>query len=401
MIYDIESVALRAVYDVDGESLNYAYSLTGDVVFQKDVPLIPVNPPISLRHDVLFTQGSIYVLFDGSTLYRSMDGGNNIDASIDVSNVGLIKNIHVFSDGTLNVFGHTKAYYSRDWVTLRESTVLDSHGNPYVFDTYDTFSVSRHNGERQIVNGVELYVFGNYCITDEYKQKKNIWYTIDKGRTYKSAYEFGKTMVRHVHNVYFNPVDSSFWITTGDTDAQSYVIKGFYNTQTDTWSWTTLGNGYYYKWAGMAIYNGEVFYALDHHPGEVRKCAYADVGDISKHTVILDNLPNDCINVLIDHDTGEMVVGLSIYGGSASTCRRLYYSADRASFDYVTGEVPSYYPYSDTMYYGWYGFNAQKKILSGLWSKNTEQLSAWDKVPSVWLDEIVRSKWPNAFPVIN
>lgn len=395
MIYNLNSDSINAAFDVSADSLAYAYDVDGDVVFQ-------AKDPIDDRHDVLFTQDDIYVCYDGTNLRMTTDGGRTFPKSINVSQVGLIKNIHVFSDGTLNIFGHTKAYYSDDWLSLHESTVLDASGNPYVFDTYDTFTVSRHNGERVVVGGIEMYVFGNYCISDEYNQKKNIWYTIDKGRTYKSAYEFGKTAVRHVHNVFFNTVDSAFWVTTGDDTAdEAKVIKGFYNPSTDTWSWNTIGTGYYYKWAGMDIYNGEVFYALDHHPGEVRKCAYADVGDISKHTVILDNLPNDCINVLIDHDTGEMVVGLSIYGGSASTCRRLYYSADRVNFDYVTGEVPSYYPYSDTMYYGWYGFNAQKKILSGLWSKNTEQLSAWDKVPSVWLDEIVRSKWPNAFPVIN
>lgn len=392
MIYDINSTLLTAAADVEGTDLQTAYDVEGQIVFQKHLD------PVADRHDVLYTQGHTYVFYDGSRLYRSTDGGKTIDASIAVGAIGKIKNIHVFTDGTLNVFGHTKAYYSDDWVTLNEATVLDASGNPYVFDTYDVFTVSRHNGERVIVNGVEMYVFGNYCITDEYNQKKNVWYTTDKGHTYKSAYEFGKTMVRHVHNVYFNPVDSSFWITTGDTDAQSYVIKGFYNTQADAWSWTTLGNGYYYKWAGMEIYNNEVYWALDQHPGEVRKCAYADVGDTTKHTVILGNLPNDCINVVIDSDTGEMVVGLSIYGGSADTCRRLYYSADRVNFAYVTGEVPSYYPYSDTMYYGMYGINADKKILSGLWSRATESLADWDKVPSVWIDDIIRSRFPNAFP---
>lgn len=394
MIYGIDSREIFSAFDISGNDIPEAYDKNGNIVFQ-------AKDPIDDRHDVLFTQDNIYVCYDGTFLRMTTDGGRTFPKMLNVSSVGLIKNIHVFSDGTLNVFGHTKAYYSDDWTSLHEATVLDASGNPYVFDTYDTFTVTRHNGERQIVNGVEMYVFGNYCITDEYNQKKNVWYTTDKGHTYKSAYEFGETMVRHIHNVYFNMADSSFWITTGDLDAEAYVIKGFYNTQSDTWSWTTIGNGYYYKWAGMDIYNGEVFYALDHHPGEVRKCAYADVGDTTKHTVILQDLPNDCINVLVDDDTGEMLVGLSIYGGSDSTCRRLYYSTDRVTFDYVTGQKPSYYNYNNTMYYGWYGFNAKKKILSGLWSYSHEDLDDWDKVPSVWLDEIVRSKWPNAFPVIN
>lgn len=391
MIYDIESSTLQEAKAVNSQDLEVAYDISGVVVFQKR------EDHVSDRHDVIFTQESIYVFCDGEKLYRSMDGGETIDKIIDVTSVGLIKNIHVFRDGTLNVFGHVKAYYSDDWVELHEATVLDASGNPYVFDTYDAFTTAWHNAEVQIVNGVEMYVFGNYSISSEYNQKKNVWYTIDKGHTYKAAYEFGYRTVRHVHNVFFNPADSSFWVTTGDSNAESYVLKGFYNTQNDSWSWETLGNGYYYKWAEMSVYNNEVYWALDHSPGQVRKCAYGDVSDTSKHSIVLQDLPNDCINLIIDQETGEMLVGLSIYGGSESTCRRLYYSADRINFDYVTGEIPSYYPYSDTIYYGMYGVNAQKKILSGLWSRANEPLANWDKLPSIWVDDIVRSKFPNAF----
>ena len=218
MIYNINAETAVSAYDVTETSLSKAYALKGRIVFK-------AVDPIENRNDVLFTQGSTYVVYDGTTLSLTNDGGRTFTKSINVSVVGLIKNIHVFTDGTLNVFGHTKAYYSDDWTSLHEAAVYDSAGNPYVFDTYDTFTVSRHNGAIINVNGVEMYVFGNYCITDEYNQKKNIWYTTDKGHSYKSAYEFGKTMIRHVHNVYFNTTDSSFWVTTGDVDAEAYVLK--------------------------------------------------------------------------------------------------------------------------------------------------------------------------------
>lgn len=389
MMYAINGTMINDAYEVDGTSLNIAYDIDADIVWQRN---------ISYRHDILFTQDSMYVAYDGTTLSLSTDGGNTFTQSIDVSIVGVIKNIHVFTDGTLNVFGHVKAYYSDDWQTLHEATVLDASGNPYVFDTYDTFTVTRHNADRIVVDGVEMYVFGNYCITDEYNQKKNVWYTVDKGHTYKAAYEFGKTAVRHVHNVYFYSVDSSFWLTTGDSNAEARVMKGYYDAQNDSWSWSTLGTGYYYKWAGMDIYNGDVYWALDHTPGSVRKCAIADVSDTAKHSIVLDDTPNDCIGVVIDQDTGEMIVYLSIWGGTSETCRRIYYSTDRVNFEYVTGTVPSYYPYEDTHYYGVYGLNTQKKILSGLYSRDNDPLADWDKVPSIWLDDIVRSKFPNAFP---
>lgn len=406
MIYNLNSDTLSDAYNVDGESLNTAYDKNGNIVFQKGSPSIPVGD-LSERHDVLFTQGKIYVFYDGVFLYRSMDG-ITIDKTIDVSSVGIIKNIHVFTDGTLNIFGHQKAYYSHDWQTLHESTVLNSVGEPYVPTQYDTFTVTGHANPITVVDGTEMYVFANYCITDEYNQKKNIWYTTDKGRTYKSAFEFGVSKIgstlisiRHVHRVLFNPADSSFWITTGDANSESYVIKGFYNPANDTWSWNILGNGYDFKWSGMTIYGNEIYWALDHTPGEVRKCGYSEqaVADVNSHVSILTGTPNDCITIVIDPDTGEMLVGLSIYGGGESTCRRLYYSADRLNFEYMTGNVPSYYPHSDTMYYGVYAMNADKKILSGLWSRATKNLADWDKVPSIWLDDVVRTQFPNAFPI--
>lgn len=395
--YDINgNVGVESLRDINGDlAVNFAYDIDGTpypIDGGGDLPT-----PVDNYTDVLFAQGDIYVRLVGSKLYRSMDGGKTFPVSIDVSNIGIIKNIHVFTDGTLNVFGHTKAYYSDDWELLRESTVLDINGDPFVPSTYDNFTISRHNEHIITVGGVEMYVFGNYCISDEYHTNKNVWYTIDKGHTYKSAYFFGLTNVRHIHNVYFYPADNSFWITTGDSDAESKVIKGYYDSANDIWSWTTLGTGFYYKWAGMAIYNDDVYYALDHTPGSVRKCSIIDVPTVANHIAILSNTPNDCINVIIDSETGEMVVGLSIYGGNESTARLLYYSANRRTFDTVNLDPPEYYPYSDTMYYGMCGITNQKKILSGLWSRTHENLDAWDKVPSIWIDDIIRSKWPNAF----
>lgn len=395
MIYDLNGNALNAAFDMNGNSLDVAYDVGGNIVFQKGTP---AQLPIASRHDVILSQDHMYVCFDGRYLSMTLDGGKTFPKKIDITGI-IPKNIHVFTNGTLNVFTHTMAYYSDDWETLHEATVLDGSGNPYEFSTYDTFTTSRHNPQRIFVGGYEMYIFGNYCLTNEYSQKKNVWYTTDYGHTYKPAYEFGTSMVRHVHNVYFNPVDSSFWTTTGDSNAESYVMKGFYDAQNDSWSWSVIGNGYYYKWAGMDIYDGYIYWALDHSPGQVRRCPYNYISDESKHSIILQDLPNDCINVIIDHDTGEMLVSLSTYGGSYDTCRRLYYSADRLNFDYVLGEPPEYYPYNDTMYYGIHGVNADKKILSGLWSDGNDNILNWDKVPSVWLDDIVRSKFPNAFPL--
>lgn len=394
-MFDINGNETSNLYDINGEEITGSvYDINGNEVGGGQ----PIDP-VKNYTDVIFTQGDIYARLDGTKLYRSMDNGVSFPVSIDVSQVGTIKNIHIFSDGTLNIFGHQSAFYSDDWQTLTACTVLDENGNAFVPTQYDNFSVMSHGGQRSVVNNVEMYVFGNYSITDESHQNKNVFYTIDKGHTYKVCKAFGLTAVRHIHDVVFNPSDSSFWLITGDSDGQSNVFKGTYNTANDTWTWTLIGNGYYFKWASVAFYDGYIYWTLDHTPGSVRRCVYNDasIADTENHEILLDNTPNDAINVIIDPTSGEMIVTLSIYGGQAATTRTVYYSQDRVNFDSTIFAAPSYYNFSDTMYYGTYGLNNRRKILSGLWSRAHEDLSAWDKIPSIWLDDLVRLKWPNAF----
>lgn len=401
MSYDIngDGIISNQFFDVNGnEVIGSVYDINGN-----EIPLGSVD--ISKRHDVVYSQGDIYALLIGTTLHRSMDGGNSFPVSIDVSQVGTIKNIHIFTDGTLNIFGHRTAFYSDDWVSLHPSTILDENGDQYTPDTYDTFSVTKHNPQIPVIGGKELYVFGNYCITNEYNQRKNIWYTIDKGHTYKVAYAFGLSGCRHVHGVFYNESDSSFWAYTGDSGTECKVLKGIYNATNDAWVWDLIAQGSDFKFSGLCVYDNMFYWCKDYTPGAVMKAPYLTIADVTTHETVLDNLPNDCVTLVIDYDTGEMLVGLSIYrtgtspsqGSASDDCRRLYYSSDGITFDYVTGEIPDYYPYSDTMYYGVFPLNNDKKILSGLWSRAHENLDAWDKVPSIWLDDIVRSKWPNAF----
>ena len=381
------------IYDVNGNQLNIAGSSSA-----KELDYT----------DIIFTIGYLYVRNDNGMLKLSIDGGSTWTKSINVSSIGLIKNIYVFKDLTLNVFTHTKAYYSDDWSTLHESTVLDADGSTYVPSATDTFTVTKTQADRTIIDGVEMYVFGNYNITNENSSRKLIWYTKDSGHTYKVAYEFnikGHRSIRHTHTVKYCEYDGTFWICTGDSASQSYVFKGTYDMANDSWSFADVGHSLDYKWASLQFYGDRFYYCYDNTPAKVMSGKFGDEYDISKQVAILEDLPNDAIGLFIG-STGDMLVTLSIYRTGTSTspntapqdCRRMYYSSDRVSFTEIMGSTLSEYNDANTIYYFFYGPNADGKILASLFSPTHENLADCDKVPSVFLDDMVRKAgFPNAF----
>lgn len=407
----------NGVYDVGGNSI--AVDITVDSELSKTSTNPVENQAITHEinklnrlvdyHDIVFSMGYIYVrnVNASGVLQLSIDGGKTWTKSIDVSSIGLIKTYYVFKDLTLNVFTHSKAYYSTDWATLHECTVLDQDGSTYVPSQTDTFTVTK-TYERSIVNGIEMYVFGNYNIQDENQSRKLIWYTVDNGRTYKVAYEFniaGARQIRHTHAVHWCEEDGTFWVLTGDTAEQSMVIKGIYDSLTDTWSWVDVGSGVDYKWASVVFYDGYFYYSNDVTPGYVKRGKLGDESDVSKHEIILSDLPNDCTGLYLGRN-GDLLVTLSWWRSGQSSspntpeedCRNLYYSTDRVNFVTVKGTTLPDYDYPDTTYYLSYAPNSQGKVLSALHSRTYQELQYNDRVPSVFLDEILSDAgFPFAF----
>lgn len=349
-------------------------------------------------------------------LYLSRDGGETYTETLDITNVGTIKYIHVFANGELLFCTHQKAYYSHDWVTYQESTVLDINGEAFVPTTYDNFTSYKHNHNRQIVDGAEMLVWGNYTTTASTSYKNiNVWHTVDKGKTIKSCYKFRANrsdinnpilFTRHVHNVNFNPKDDTFWLTTGDheTDGvlEQHLLKGKYNTQTNKWTWELMGSGRNYKLSNLVFYEDYVYWAWDVTPGGVIKCPYNDaaIKDVSQHELILTT-DMDCIMVYIG-ERGDMLVlqigyGLSAYTGDKRP-RYMYYSEDRVKFHKIEGRVPGQVDYDRAWYYSTWAPNATGKILSGVFALEYSDLNDWDLKPSIFLDDMLRDAgFPDAF----
>lgn len=362
-------------------------------------------PQNNIGNDIVATYKKMYVRNNNGILQLSVDSGKTWNDGFDVSSVGLIKTYHLFNNGCIGFFTHQKAYYSEDWENFYEASVYEADGTAYTPSTYDNFTVSRDNPERLYINGQDLFVFGNYGITDENNTRRIIWYSKDNGHSYKVIYEFnveGNRQIRHIHNVIYNPNNNHFLCCTGDTNLHSFVIQMDYDPDNDEWTLTTLGNNTNYKWAGVAFFGAYVYFCYDNTPGKVMKCRYNDIGDTTKWETVLDNLPNDAIGLFIG-ERGDMLVSVSKYRSGNSNSpfgvsvdsRRLFYSPDRVKFYDFIGDNPG--GYAETIYYGFTGVNGDGKIISGLWS-GPVNLASWNKLPCVYLDQMVkRFGFPNAF----
>ena len=359
----------------------------------------------NIGNNIITTYKDMYVRNNNGVIQLSKNKGQTWNNGFDATSLGLIKSCHLFANGCIAIFTHQHAYYSEDWTTYHEASVYEKDGvTPYSPSTYDNFFFSRDNQERKFIGEQDLHVFGNYGITDENNTRRIIWLSVDNGHTYKAIYEFniqGALTIRHVHNICYNKDYDRFLCCTGDGSTESHVIE-INIDGTNEPSFVVKGTGVDFKWAGTLFYGAYVYYCLDDTPGQLKRCKYQDIGDLSKHEIILDNLPNDPIGLFIG-ERGDMLLTLTKYRSRGTTHspfevsvdqRRMYYSKDRVNFtDFIGDKETS----SNGIYYGFNGVNAEGKIICGYWNDNLT-LDNWNKLPSVSLDEMVKKAgFPMAF----
>lgn len=311
--------------------------------------LLPYKPLESWENVVVATYENNIVINENGLLKLSTDLGATWNNGIDVSEVGNIVNYHLFNNNTLLFFTNTKAYYTSNWQTYSESTCYDLDGEAYIPMEINNFNSLWDHAERKVINGVDMYVFGNYDTSTPHLRAL-VWYTTDYGHTLKVAYEFDLETTypaRHIHDIIYYEPEDVFIVGTGDTNATQCSIFTFkYNTAGDSWTITKIaGSNRDYKWANMAIYRDEIYYAYDNTPGAVKKCKFEDIADTSKHITVIDNLENDTLSIAISR-RGEIAVIQSTArstGGQtidtdmtdAEGARKMYYSADMKHFTSV------------------------------------------------------------------
>lgn len=362
----------------------------------------PTEIPITFSN-LVASSGDYLVKLEDNALHLSRNLGEDFTESVSIDGIGTINFIHLFEDGSLFLCDPVKAYYSKDWGILHESTVLDIHGEPYVPAEQDNFSRYKITSLPQIVDGVELLCWGAYAHT---LPQKNIWYTSDKGVTVKSCFEFGVSVpnnrttpisTRHIHNVDFNPNDETFWAQTGDepTERDSHWIQGKYDVLEDEWVWDVIGSGDNYKTSNMIFYNDYMYYAWDITGGGVARVRYDEAHLPEKHEVVF-NTPNDCIGIYMG-ERGDLVAFQTRFWG-AEQARVMYYSPNLVDFHRIVGDVPDYLEDYETLYYKIWRVNNGGKLLAGVYLNTVMPLGEWDGLPSVWVDDIIKNAgFPNAF----
>lgn len=304
----------------------------------------------SWKRFVVAAYESMVVILRNNKFSLSTDCGKTWNSGVDVTSIrNDIQRAYLFANGNLAFYTDTKAYYIDDWTSYQEATCYEQNGTAYVPSASTNFITYWAHAERKFINGTDMYVFGTYKLVNG--ERVLIWYTTDHGKTYKIAYEFnitGNYSIRHVHEVlYYEPADK-FIVTTGDSNATQCMVFLFdYNEQNDTWTYELVGGpARAYKWAGMNIWNDEIYYCNDNTPGSVWKFKFADISDLSKHTCVLSDMYCDPVSVNFGRK-GDMLVtqahwrntgGVDVPIPFSSYCasRIAYYSSDRKNFSEVT-----------------------------------------------------------------
>lgn len=196
---------------------------------------------------------------------------------------GIIVNVFMFADGTL-MFAAKKTegcriYWTRDFSTFSEATVIDYDGSAYspVQNTTRFFTLEP-SAKHVYVEGVEHYCFWDYIISTT---KPRAWYAIsdENGVTVRAAFAFGIQDIngnygsgvtaipaRHVHGFLYNPYNKYFYILTGDSVSECHVMRGRYvdNNGTHTWTWEKLATGGGYKLTTVKFDEGNLYALTDY-----------------------------------------------------------------------------------------------------------------------------------------
>ena len=238
-------------------------------------------------HNVVATRGNKELYFDGiNTLYLSLDGGANFPISKNVG-LSIITHAHIFLNGNILFCDHTKAYLSTDNLSnFAETTVLGIDGNAFVAGTLNNFRCLQYD-HVVLPSGTEMLIWGSYPTSGTAERTNiNIWYSIDNGVTIKSCFKANTTTpvfdIRHCHCVNYNPVANEFLAAFGDGGLYDGAknIKGVYDENLDTWSWTDTGHNLMIT--GYAFKGDWVYYGVDSggSAGGVYFCKYSDYGTV-------------------------------------------------------------------------------------------------------------------------
>jgi hypothetical protein len=160
-------------------------------------------------------------------------------------------------------------YWTRDFSTFTEATILDYNGDPFVAENGKTrFYILKPQCKHVYVDGTEYYCFWDYIIS---ASNPRMWYALsdENGVTIRAAFAFGYSQIngntigaRHIHFFGYNPYDKYFYCLTGDSVSQCHVLKGRHTNH--VWTWEILATGGGYKLTSARFDEGNMYAVTDY-----------------------------------------------------------------------------------------------------------------------------------------
>lgn len=217
--------------------------------------------------------------------YDENQGTDNLKFSNDLGKTwvtvantyGTILNAFMFADGTF-MMATKKAegcriYWTRDFSTFTEATIIDYDGQPYVMETGKTrFFILKPVSTHTYVNNIEYYCFWDYILSGAGTSSPRMWYAIsdESGVTVRAAFCFnistieGETLrARHGHFFGYNKHDGYFYALTGDGSNECHVIRGRHDAN-HQWTWEHLATGDGYKLVSVKFDEGNLYAVTDY-----------------------------------------------------------------------------------------------------------------------------------------
>ena len=268
--------------------------------------------------DSVVGQSGDYMLKqDGTTLTLSTDGGATYPITKTIAGLETIQFFYVWANGNISFADRGKMYVSTNNLSIVTEVVpKDTDGSDFAAFPGENYWVVT-NSVPTFIGGNEIKVlanYGNFFPSVGRYNETNVWYSVNNGTSWKSAYKFGEytwggftsgdalnaQSVRHGHGCSHNPSDNSFWVTTGDGTDECIILRGTYNFGTDTWSWaktygdndggsSTYTNATWYKFSGLEFHNGDIYWGGDSAtPARkgIFKCAEADFANTANYVKV-------------------------------------------------------------------------------------------------------------------
>ena len=220
---------------------------------------------------------------------------------------GDIVYFHIFSTGDMLFATMNWCYYvDKNLTCITPSQVYDYNGS--VFEPVARehfFQIGDNKNYIWQIDDSEVLVWGDYSYggTKDPNYVARVWYTTDYGHSVKCAIKFNETKIdgkvqkcRHTHGVRFDRFDKSFYIPTGDSNAECQLIKGKYDFPTDKWQFERIGSGTKYKFSRIYFNQDYAFLVTDYTTKDLKtgiiRCRKDSLHDSSKFEYLYQNEEN-------------------------------------------------------------------------------------------------------------